>query len=571
MRGTQLWFFLSAALLFSGCNNTFNETADRKPHTIRVSNEPESPELQTESTSDLTTSPEPNPGALNIPQEINALKIGANLWPFLGVQNQRRTLVLRADDLQVFSQERLTDPAAAPLFTIPRAVGSDYQLGFDYDGDGRVDIFEITQISSGETCGDGGLRRLRSLKIYSGHTGALRLATGAIKDPCLSVNGGVSQPYPAVHRGAFQWGGWAGIMAMVPQYLPIAWFFANAKAFHFWNAESAEFANYQQAKPMLQPSANGAKFLANQQPLNGLIVNHGGGVRYIAATSGRFLKYTVGENSSQQLLADAPFLARADLVGRNYGLLQHDAAGNPDLIFLAAGTSAADLFQDFRKYGNANVVLGTDLWAGIERHIAIYNLATNQVSQKFYSYAHDQNDGHTYRGRVTYPARMLLPSKDSAGSKMIYNVFDGSTWNVHITASGTTASQIIIANSYVWDVIERAGGEVDVLMSPIDLNRDVMVPDFISADGTIGSWRKAFYFPQLSTQIQRWQKNSESFALRKSLIGVPDLGGVYPQTATSSNGTGYSFPAQRVLDVERRKVHLVLRDAAGTGFEAALD
>ena len=40
---------------------------------------------------------------------------------------------------------------------------------------------------------------------------------------------------------------------------------------------------------------------------------------------------------------------------------------------------------------------------------------------------------------------VLGPSANANGSRMIYNVFDGTTWNIQISAPGSTASATVVA------------------------------------------------------------------------------------------------------------------------------
>ena len=174
---------------------------------------------------------------------------------------------------------------------------------------------------------------------------------------------------------------------------------------------------------------------------NGLIITPTGDNRTVSPrtiffTSSRVVQYALDDFNPKQLLADFPFLTdnRTDIVGRDYGLVAQDPAA-PDLVAAVfgertinlffrwcfrftsyltisnpramklqraacgvAGTSVATVLQDVlykRETCNVSGTLGnewsdcTDAWGGIERHVTLYNTASNVLVDKFFSLAHD--------------------------------------------------------------------------------------------------------------------------------------------------------------------------------------
>jgi hypothetical protein len=245
--------------------------------------------------------------------------------------------------------------------------------------------------------------------------------------------------------------------------------------------------------------------------------------------------------------------------------LQQDIGGNPDNLFLIAGTWSADLLDDVLTGNASNVVTGHDLHAAVERHVTRLHVAGSDVSQRFVSYSHDNNDGSTYVGRLTYPSRALLPSQNPAGSRVVYNEFNGSTWSIHISSPGGTASATVVANHYVWDTYQVDADTVDLLVSPVDTARTIQVPADLTINGTVGSWRPATYFPKPETRVWRWTRGAESATELAILSGVPDLVLVAP-TQNPTTSLGYLRRALVVDDGGTAK--LVMRDFAGAQFLA---
>src|SRR5262249_40218649 len=148
---------------------------------------------------------------------------------------------------------------------------------------------------------------------------------------------------------------------------------------------------------------------------------------------------------------------------------------------------------------------------------------------------------------------------------------DGATWNIHISAPGDVASATVVANYYVWDVIPRSTDEVDVLASPVDLGRQVYVPDYIVlGTSTVGSWRQATYFPQISTHVFRWTRATEQLSELASFTGIPRLDLGFPRRPTASASAGRLYPSLRASDGAGHAVLLMI-DANRAPAEHVID
>lgn len=406
---------------------------------------------------------------------------------------------------------------------------------FDYDGDGLIDSIKILTQTATKICGNGNRAESHTIQVFSGDPARkLLFQSGAIEDTCVSPNGGTTVPYRAMGVGQVHIGPNAFELAVSPQYYSNGWF-VNKSTNFFYTALTTSYDAYLAAQVL----PTGLKHANWTQPYNGLLISIDGATKYVAATSGRFHRFSFAPYSQSQLEVDVPFVARADIAGRNYGALTHDVEGNTSKVFLVAGEPAYELYANFMSsYGKATVE-PLDLWGSIERHVSVFDMAKPSVAQKFYSYAHDDNDGHTFRNRVSFPSISVLPAKGSGGSKLIYNVFDGHTWSIHLGAGGGAESQAVLANHFVWDVIRRSKDEFDIITSPVDLTNKVFVPDYVSSSGTPGSWRKENYFPALETRIYTWTRASEMFAIKKRIEGlIPKMSSGVRPTPYTANHTG---------------------------------
>lgn len=393
--------------------------------------------------------------------------------------------------------------------------------GFDVNGDGVKDLMLLRTPVAAASCNAATLYD-RTAEFYSGSDGNFITST-TLRDKCILTNGTTWLPSVTLAESSFQYGRIGGIMAYAPRYHDQGWFLhwvTSLNTYAFLTPQTSSYNSlYVNDTPYMELSAL----------LNGIIVYNSnfGSVRYVAFTSERIVQYAIAPYGSGQLVSDTRYRARRDILGRYYGLVQHDERGNRQLVSIIAGCTIADLMRDIEKTGAGNVVTGTDIWCGIERHASVFNVDSRAIAQSFWSYAHDPvngiPDGYTYRNRVQYPARALLPSWNSAGSRLIYNLFDGSRWKVVITPPGGTGAAIAWTDKIVWDVIPRTADEVDVIASPLDTSRLIYVPDYVDVNGVVGSWRLAYYFPQHQTEVYKWKRSVENMTLVASFSGLPYL------------------------------------------------
>ena len=194
------------------------------------------------------------------------------------------------------------------------------------------------------------------------------------------------------------------------------------------------------------------------------------------------------------------------------------------------------------------------------------------MSQHFVSYAHDNQNGSTYRGRVVFPAHAVLPTAEGAGSRIVYNLFDGQSWTAVITNPGGVDTATTLADTIVWDVIDRGADDADVIASPVDTSRPVMVPSYVNDNGDAQSWVPVSYYPRARTDIYRW-KRAAGLASLKSIEGsVPYLGVAFSSPGTSATSEAAHFQTVRSLDrATKSHVVLVTVDPTGTVGEAAYD
>jgi hypothetical protein len=460
------------------------------------------------------------------------------------------------------------DERGAVLWTHTLGIGN-LKSGFDFNGDGVIDFALVKHVTLG-SCNADVLYR-RTIEIYSGLDASLLTST-TLDDRCILINGTTWQASITLAENTIHFGTPAGLVAIAPRYDGQGWLMGPGFSDAFYPPDAAAYDTYENSQPALQPSAGGAHHVDMSQPLHGLIVPFGAGARYVAFSSGRVVQYAIAPLSPSQLLVDTPFLSSPDLVGRSYGLVQHDALGNTNRVSVISGTSIRDLLLDLEAGDASGVVTGHDLWGGIERHVTTYDLTTGAIDQKAISYAHTNSNQGTYVNRVAFPANAYLPSTSPLGSHLVYNVFDGATWSIHISTPGGSASQTIWANQIVWDVIPRGPDAVDLITSPVD-PRLVMVPDFVSDASVVQSWRQATYFPKWRTEVYRWTRSAETATLVRTLDGaVPSLEVPISSPGNAAAADGLIFPVLRAMDRATRSMPvMVMRAQAGTYAETPID
>ncbi|MGW3955486.1 hypothetical protein ACWEKM_32205 [Streptomyces sp. NPDC004752] len=408
--------------------------------------------------------------------------------------------------------------------------------GFDYDSDGWPDVYVVIQTPSGKNCGSQPWLNT-TLHFFSGRTGASQTPLSPLADKCWDF-GSTTYPTHQWTENSVLWGGSSNQIAASPYYADTSWFLGfNGTSFTtdgalYYPSTSAYDNTYPNALANTYPT--GTKYITNSHVANGLITNVGGQNRLVAWTSGRVMQYAVGPLSSTQLVADRPYLTggRTDIAGRNYGVVAVDP-GNPDKVALIAGTSNYSLYKD-RLSGTQSA----DPWGGIERHVSIYNLGSNTVDDRFYSFAHDNNDGNKYVDRVSYPANPIV--RTGGTSRIAYNVFAGDGhWYLHISDPGATTDRYSIKDMFLWDIADVDGdGTDDWLASP-----------------TTG------YFPNWQTNMYHWNEGAASLTNFRTDAGhIPYFKETFGRrTATSSDG--YLTPAlTRMVD---GNLKLMMIDSSG--------
>lgn len=509
-----------------------------------------------------------------------------------------------ASQLQAYDEP--ADTTSPPVLRWTRSIpNAEWKSGFLFNGDCKPDVAVINKQSSAGTCTDGSTKWFRQLFIYSGDNNSALMASASVPDDCVPINGSLSQAYVKIATNSFHTGPFAGITALMPQYHTQGWFYSSfLPTQYFFPPAWFNFADYTASQSLAYPgntngtpetntNYGGPKWLRWGQPMNGLVIDYGGGVKYVGATSQRFLEYYYTlPYGTNQLKSDATFTPPAGQAGRTYGLLQHDRFGNTANVMLIPGTGAEALNRDFVLFG-MNTVTCTggnstpaapkictphDLAAGIERRAIKYSLATGSITERSeISYMYNNGNRDTFTNRVTYPSLGFLPSTNSAGSRLIYNQFDGFRWQLRITSPGGLAVAIIINDRYVWDVIPRANGEVDIVTSPINTGLSVLVPDDIDLPWT---YKGSYYFPQWKTEIYRWCKTAsatcaaaDSLNLVKTLNDeIPWMDVAMPNQNSTAASPGYVFGAVRMLDVATRtQPQIVMRNSSNSIVNRNID
>ena len=427
--------------------------------------------------------------------------------------------------------------------------------GFDADDDGVPDLALVRAKPLATPCYGKPLQE-RTIDVVRGRTGeVVRDVTKPLSDVCW--NFGYATEQWSVLAGLF--GGGARDLVLVPQYTSTnenaLTPYSEGKAFvvRLENGGAVvargamtmptvpAYDAFPAAKP--EPHGTGTNFYAASHVPNGLVVGAGDAARLLFFTSGRVVQYAM--TPPFDLVADRAYLTawRTDLVGRNYGLVMPDPK-RPERVALVTGASTFALWEDART-GK----MQTDPYAGIERHVSIYDATANTVDDRFYSYAHDGNDAFLYEGRTTHPDGVWLAAKDEAASRLVFDVYQGGHWHVIVTEPGKTTTALDLKDLFVWDVRDLDGdGEPEVIASPV---RDATDPN---TDG--------WYFPKPRTVVFRWD------AATKALVPKATVEGALPWLVASfrngsrSSSAGYLYPVLVAEDGGKRG--LVLRRSDGT-------
>ena len=392
--------------------------------------------------------------------------------------------------------------------------------GFDFNKDGWIDFAIVKAESLQQSCGTS-IIHSRWIEIYSGITGNKIAEVSPIKDLCFQEFNYATNQWA---WNTLLFGETAGVFAVAPQYATQGYFFTwdNNKVksvpYIFPSTPSYD-SQYLNAQLSVHPANSSHAYFQDSHVQNGIIIEYQNEKRLVMFTSSRVAQYQVGDLDENQLIADRPFLARNDLVGRNYGLVAQDPLMDKRIILLS-GSSSYSVFQDSK-----NQEQGYDEWGAIERHITEYDVESNTVNQKFLSYAHDENDGHKYQKRLVYPNHAFIESVDKNSSHVVYNLFENGTWKVHITGQMGVESLKIIEGYFIWDIVDIDGdGHSEVIASP-------------TVSGS--------YFVHNKTIILKWDASAQTLLEKQTLEGIPYLIPSF-RKGKSTSSYGFNVPTLRV-------------------------
>ncbi|MFO0678696.1 MAG: hypothetical protein U0169_19345 [Polyangiaceae bacterium] len=376
--------------------------------------------------------------------------------------------------------------------------------GFDLDGDGVVDVGIVRTRALSRSCGPKALNE-SWIDLVLGSTGQVfERVVAPLEDVCFSTtNYGVQQ---WVARSLL-FGANSRTFVLVPQYQTTSAAAINpyqvgqAFVFRFENGApkrigavftpaSPSFDGYAAARP--DAHGIGTKHMIESHVPNGLVTTVAGKERLVFFTSGRVVQYDL---ETLRLVADYPYLTggRTDIVGRNYGGIQLDP-GDPTRLRLVTGTSAHTLAEDALKHA-----MTTDPWAGIERHVSVYDLTTNGIGDRFFSYAHDGGDAFQFSGRTAYPARSAIPAARGGVARTVFDVYAGGRWSTIVTRAGGVGTDVSVKDRYVWDVVDLDGdGSVEIVATTI------RTPDQPDVPG--------YYYPRFETSLYHWDESATGAA-----------------------------------------------------------
>ena len=414
--------------------------------------------------------------------------------------------------------------------------------GFDYDGDDWPDLGLAHHEPGPTPCGASTIGT-SWIELIDGRDGSTVYETAAESDICWT--------FPSATYPTTQWGG--GVLFGEGPTLFLSATYATTSSMPMWDGEafvgvdvlypSTPGYDATYAADQLNAWGLGTSYLANSHVANGLVGTFAGETRAVVFTSGRVVQYAAAARPSDRLREDRPFLSagRTDLAGRNYGLVARDPAA-PQRVVLLAGTSIATWYTDMIA-----AAMTSDPWGGIERHVAVYDTSTNTIVDRFYSYAHDANDGHQFEGRVAYPANPFV-SVAGSPSRIAYSVYEGGHWILHVSQPGDPADAMTLRGVALVDIRDLDGDGTDEwIASRTELEGDPDVPGYY-----FGKWRLDVY---------HWDETD----LELSVIDVDQAGTPVPlaafRTTDRSSSAGLLFPA---AIVERNCAPaIVLRTSAG--------
>lgn len=418
--------------------------------------------------------------------------------------------------------------------------------GFDFDADGWPDLGMARSKDSGQICGT--TKMLDTwLDAVSGRTGNQLPLTSATPALCWTF-GSTTYPTEQWSGLGLLFGAGGSELSVSPYYAQKGTFLSHSSgAFQvlgdYWYPSTVSFDSAYTAD---LPNAWGGpqSFLANSHVANGLLVTVAGQRRLVFFTSGRVVQYAVGALGSGQLLFDTPYVTgdRKDLAGRNYGLVLVDP-GKPTELVLVSGTGAHTVYDDM-----ISATMTSDPWGQIERHVSRYDLTTGKVVDRFFSYAHDNNDGNKYEGRVAYPANPMVRVAGGA-SRLAFNVYEGGHWMLHVTAPGALTDAVVYADLFLWDIADLDQDGVDEWV--VTPSRDPTEPNV-----------PGYYYVKWRTQIAHL--DATKLALETSATHEGVIPWLLPRfrEPTRTSSMGHLYPA--LVARTPKGLELCTRTAAGS-------
>ena len=396
--------------------------------------------------------------------------------------------------------------------------------GFDFDLDGWPDLGLVHSQSLGQQCGSTAMVETW-LSFVQGQDGTHTTPISPLPDICWTF-GNVSYPTSQWTGLGVLFGPSSSTLTVLPYYATTGWYLTWSAG--SWTSEALYYPSSSAydttyTADQLNGWGTGTSYLANSHIANGFMPRVGGDQRLLFFTSGRVVQYQVAPLAEAQLVADRPFLSggRTDIAGRNYGLVARDP-DEPSHLVLVSGTDGQALFLDMVAGAP-----GSDDWGQIERHVSVYDIATNTIDDTFYSYAHDDNDGHKYEGRVAYPDSPFVRSGPGQPSRLAFNVFGGGHWVVHVTLPGQSGDAVTITDLYLWDIRDLDGdGVTEWVTSP-------------AANGYLPSW---------SFDLHHWDESTLSLLPLQSYPShLPARLATFRQPERSTS-RGYLYPTLTVAD-----------------------
>jgi hypothetical protein len=374
--------------------------------------------------------------------------------------------------------------------------------GFDFDADGWPDLGLVRSQDTGKVCGTGKIL-LTSIDFVRGKTGELYSGVSGMESLCWTFG---TTTYPTEQWTALDvlFGAGTSTLAAIPYYATQGWYlsfggtgFTQTGSLYYPSTDA-----WDSTYTADLPNAHGAGHSYEQYSHvpNGLVLPVSGEQRLVVFTTARVAQYRIADVSASQLAADTPFITanRTDLVGRDYGLVLADPSF-PSHVILLSGTSADTLFSDMNTS-----TMEADPWGQIERHLTIYDAEKATVEDRFFSYAHDNNDGNKYEGRLVYPDNPIVRVAGSP-SRLAYNVYEGGHWQLHVSQPGVTADAKVIADWFLWDIrdVDQDGDE-DWVLSPTEPT---------NAD-------PGWYFVRWKTALALWNESTLGFEVSATHEGV---------------------------------------------------